>query len=229
MNSRRKFLYSSLAISSIPFINNIYGNTINKSKLELALQIYSFAPLIFKNQLDILDYPKLIKEKYNINGAEYWSIAFMGKEKNKNFLKDLNNRTEDQGVKNLIILVDNIDLATMENGPSLASTIKAERDEAVNYHKQWIDTASEIGCHSIRVNLRSEEPDSKKILDNSSESISKLIEYSKNQEIGIVVENHGGITGDADWLVGLMENINDCHVGTLPDFGSYNFCIKEEI
>ena len=226
MNSRRKFLYSSLAISSIPFINNIYGNPINKSKLELALQIYSFAPLIFKNQLDILDYPKLIKEKYNINGAEYWSIAFMGKEKNKNFLKDLNNRTEDQGVKNLIILVDNIDLATMENGPSLASTIKAERDEAVNYHKQWIDTASEIGCHSIRVNLRSEEPDSKKILDNSSESISKLIEYSKSQEIGIVVENHGGITGDADWLVGLMENINDSYVGTLPDFGSYNFCIK---
>ena len=226
MNSRRKFLYSSLAISSMPFINNIYGNPINKSKLELALQIYSFAPLIFKNQLDILDYPKLIKEKYNINGAEYWSIAFMGKEKNKNFLKDLNNRTEDQGVKNLIILVDNIDLATMENGPSLASTIKAERDEAVNYHKQWIDTASEIGCHSIRVNLRSEEPDSKKILDNSSESISKLIEYSKSQEIGIVVENHGGITGDADWLVGLMENINDSYVGTLPDFGSYNFCIK---
>lgn len=226
MNSRRKFLYSSLAISSIPFINNIYGNPINKSKLELALQIYSFAPLIFKNQLDILDYPKLIKEKYNINGAEYWSIAFMGKEKNKNFLKDLNNRTEDQGVKNLIILVDNIDLATMENGPSLASTIKAERDEAINYHKQWIDTASEIGCHSIRVNLRSEEPDSNKILDNSSESISKLIEYSKSQEIGIVVENHGGITGDADWLVGLMENINDSYVGTLPDFGSYNFCIK---
>ena len=23
-----------------------------------------------------------------------------------------------------------------------------------------------------------------------------------------------------------MENINDSHVGTLPDFGSYNFCIK---
>ena len=227
MNSRRKFLYSSLAISSMPFINSdIYGNIFKKNKLELALQIYSFAPLIFKNQLDILDYPKLIKDKYNISGAEYWSIAFMGKEKDKNFLKDLNNRTENEGVKNLIILVDNIDLATMKNGPSLASSIKVERDDAVNYHKKWIDTASEIGCHSIRVNLRSEEPDVKKILDNSSDSISKLIEYSKSQEIGIVVENHGGITGDADWLVGLMENINDKYVGTLPDFGSYNFCIK---
>jgi len=227
MNSRRKFLYSSIAISSMPFINSdIYGKIFKKNKLELALQIYSFAPLIFKNQLDILDYPKLIKDKYNINGAEYWSIAFMGKEKDKNFLRDLNNRAENQGVKNLIILVDNIDLATMENGPSLASSMKVERDEAINYHKKWIDTASEIGCHSIRVNLRSKEPDAEKILDNSSDSISKLIEYSKSQEIGIVVENHGGVTGDADWLVGLMENISDRHVGTLPDFGSYNFCIK---
>ncbi len=227
INSRRKFLFNSLAITSIPFLQSeLFGKILERKKLELALQIYSFAPLIFQNQLDILDYPELIRKKYNIDAAEYWSIAFMGKEKDKNFLKDLNNRTKNQNVKNLIILVDNIDLATMENGPSLASTRKIERDEAINYHKNWIDTASEIGCHSIRVNLRSEEPDSKKILENSSESISKLIEHSKSQGISIVVENHGGITGDADWLVELMKNVNSKHIGTLPDFGSYNFCVK---
>ena len=105
-----------------------------------------------------------------------------------------------------------------------ASTIKIERDEAIDFHKNWIDTASNIGCHSIWVNLRSEEHDTKKILDNSSESILKLIEYSKSQGISIVVENHGGITGDADWLVELMRNINSKYIGTLPDFGSYIFC-----
>ena len=227
INSRRKFLFNSLAITSMPFIHSdIYGNVFKKNKLELAIQIYSFAPLIFQNQLDILDYPELIRNKYNIRAAEYWSIAFMGKEKDKNFIRDLNNRTADQDVKNLIILVDNIDLKTMANGPSLASTIKIERDEAINFHKNWIDTASKIGCHSIRVNLRSDEPDSKVILDNSSESISKLIDHSKSQGISIVIENHGGITGDADWLIELMKNINSKYIGTLPDFGSYNFCIK---
>lgn len=227
INSRRKFLFNSLALTSMPFLNSdVYGNIFKKNKLELALQIYSFAPLIFQNQLNILDYPELIRNKYNISAAEYWSIAFMGKEKDKNFIKDLNNRTADQDVKNLIILVDNIDLKTMANGPSLASNIKIERDEAIDFHKNWIDTASNIGCHSIRVNLRSEEPDTKKILDNSSESILKLIEYSKSQGISIVVENHGGITGDADWLVELMKNINSKYIGTLPDFGSNNFCVK---
>lgn len=227
IHSRRKFLFNSLAFTSIPFLHSdIYGNVFKKNKLELALQIYSFAPLIFQNQLNILDYPELIRNKYNISGAEYWSIAFMGKENDKNFIRDLNNRTEDQDIKNLIILVDNIDLKTMANGPSLASTIKAERDEAINFHRNWIDTASEIGCHSIRVNLRSDEPDSKVILDNSSESILKLIDHSKSQGISIVIENHGGITGDADWLIELMKNVNSKYIGTLPDFGSYNFCIK---
>ena len=225
--SRRKFLFSSLAISSLPtFQSEILGAIFQKKKVDLALQIYSFAPLLFQNKLDILKFPEMIREKYKINGAEYWSIAFMGKENDTNFIKDLKKRSLDQNVENLIILVDNIDINTMENGPSLASSEKNERDKSIDFHKKWIDIASEIGCHSIRVNLRSDESNTDKILDNSSKSISKLIDISNRQGVSIVVENHGGITGDADWLVSLMTNINNDYVGTLPDFGSYNFCVK---
>ena len=225
--SRRKFLFSSLAISSLPtFQSEILASIFKKNKIDLALQIYSFAPLLFQNKLDILKFPEMIREKYKINGAEYWSIAFMGKENDTNFIKDLKKRSLDQNVENLIIPVDNIDINTMENGPSLASSKKNEREKSIDFHKKWIDVASEIGCHSIRVNLRSDESNSDKILDNSSESISKLINHSSSQGVSIVVENHGGITGDADWLVSLMTKINNNYVGTLPDFGSYNFCVK---
>jgi len=226
-NSRRKFLFSSLAITSLPiFHSEVFGKIFEKNKIDLALQIYSFAPLLFQNKLDILKFPEMIREKYKINGAEYWSIAFMGKEKDRNFIKDLKKRSIDQNIENLIILVDNVDINTMENGPSLASSEKNERDKSIDFHKKWIDVASDIGCHSIRVNLRSDEPNPDKILVNSSESISKLIDHSRSQGVSIVVENHGGITGDADWLVSLMTNINNDYAGTLPDFGSYNFCVK---
>ena len=218
MNSRRKFLLSSLALTSFPiFENEVFGRVFKKNEIKLALQIYSFAPLILQNKLDILNFPEMIRKTYKINGAEYWSIAFMGKEKDKNLIKNLKKRSIDQNIENLIILVDNVDINTMENGPSIASSIKKERDKSIDFHKEWIDVASEIGCHSIRVNLRSDELDTNKILDNSSESISKLIDHSSNQGISIVVENHGGITGDADWLVSLMTNINNDYVGTLPD------------
>ncbi len=227
-NNRRKFIRNSLKLLPLTFFPfESFSHLNKKNKLKIALQVYSFAPLIIQRKFDLLEFPNLLRNTYNVSGAEYWSIGFLGKENEKNYLLDLKKRSHDLGIDNLIILVDNIDLLTMENGPSLASSNKNDRDNAINFHKKWIDVANTIGCHSIRINLRSEEENNyNKILDHSSESILKLIDYSKNDNISIVVENHGGITGDADWLVGLMKNINSKYIGTLPDFGDYNFCIK---
>ena len=52
----------------------------------------------------------------------------------------------------------------------------------------------------------------------SSESLNKLLEYSNSLEMCIVIENHGGFTSDAAWLVDLMKSINHLNLGTLPDF-----------
>ncbi|MDG2341628.1 MAG: TIM barrel protein [Cytophagales bacterium] len=225
-HSRRKFLKNMFSVYSTTLLApNLFANNIDKSKLDIGLQMYSFAPLIMQGKFDLLGFPDLVKNTYGINGAEYWSIPFMGRENDRDFLNDLKRRSDDNGVDNLIILVDDIDIKTMQSGPSLASSNKNDRDTAIDYHKKWIDVAKEIGCHSIRVNLKSDESDNKKILDNSSESISRLIEFSKQDNISIVIENHGGITADADWLVSLIKNVDNKYVGTLPDFGDYNFCV----
>ena len=227
INSRRKFLKNTFSVFSTTFLApNLFAKNIDKSNLDIGLQMYSFAPLIMQGKFDLLGFPDLVKNTYGINGAEYWSIPFMGRENDRDFLNDLKRRSDDIGVDNLIILVDDIDIKTMQSGPSLASSNKNDRDTAIDYHKKWVDVAKNIGCHSIRINLRSEEENDQKILENSSESISRLIEFSKQNNISIVIENHGGITGDADWLVSLMENVDSKHLGTLPDFGTYNFCIK---
>ena len=227
INSRRKFLKNTFSVFSTTFLApNLFAKNIDKSNLDIGLQMYSFAPLIMQGKFDLLGFPDLVKNTYGINGAEYWSIPFMGRENDKDFLNDLKRRSDDIGVDNLIILVDDIDIKTMQSGPSLASSNKNDRDTAIDYHKKWVDVAKNIGCHSIRINLRSEEENDQKILENSSESISRLIEFSKQDNISIVIENHGGITGDADWLVSLMKNVDSKHLGTLPDFGTYNFCIK---
>ena len=227
INSRRKFLKNTFSVFSTTLLApNLFAKKIDKSKMDIGLQMYSFAPLIMQGKFDLLGFPDLVKNTYGINGAEYWSIPFMGRENDRDFLNDIKRRSDDNGVDNLIILVDDIDIKTMQSGPSLASSNKNDRDTAIDYHKKWVDVAKNIGCHSIRINLRSEEENNQKILENSSESISRLIEFSKQDNISIVIENHGGITGDADWLVSLMENVDSKYLGTLPDFGTYNFCIK---
>ena len=41
--------------------------------------------------------------------------------------------------------------------------------------------------------------------------------------LNIIVENHGGYSSDAKWLVDVIKNTERNNVGSLPDFG--NFCI----
>ena len=226
--NRRKFIKNSIAVFSAGALTqNIFANEIFKKKLKIAIQLYSFGPNIMQGKFDLLDFPQFIKDNFGVKGAEYWSIPFMGKENYDSYLKSLKEKSIDANTDNLLILVDDVNIQTMKSGPSLASSIKSERDLAIDFHKKWIDVAKKIGCHSIRVNLKSEESDNNKILNNSSKSILKLIDYSKHDKINIVIENHGGITADADWLISLIKNVDSKYIGTLPDFGDYNFCINK--
>ena len=236
-NHRRKFIKNSLKYSfglslastiPSPFIFSSCIEKIKSSNLKISLQAYSFAPLLMAGKFNIIDFPEIVKNTYRLNGAEYWSIAFMNQEKNKNFLDDLNQKSKDLGVSNTIILVDDINIQTMEQGPSLASLKKEERNEAIEYHKHWIEVASKINCHSIRVNLKSDVGSEEEILKTSAESISKLAEFGSKYGVSTIVENHGGLTGNAKWLVKLIKEINSDFVGTLPDFGNNGFCMKRE-
>jgi len=61
----------------------------------------------------------------------------------------------------------------------------------------------------------------------SVESLLTLLEYSEKIDMSIVIENHGGYTADAFWLIKLIKSINHKRLGVLPDFGSNNFCVEK--
>ena len=134
INSRRKFLKNTFSVFSTTLLApNLFAKKIDKSKMNIGLQMYSFAPLIMQGKFDLLGFPDLVKNTYGINGAEYWSIPFMGRENDRDFLNDLKRRSDDNGVDNLIILVDDIDINTMQSGPSLASSNK---NDLCKFNKQ---------------------------------------------------------------------------------------------
>ncbi|HUP10704.1 MAG TPA: hypothetical protein VM187_00785, partial [Niastella sp.] len=45
-----------------------------------------------------------------------------------------------------------------------------------------------------------------------------LLDYSRPAEISILIENHGGVSDDPDWMVQLMQKVNDPLFGTYPDW-----------
>jgi hypothetical protein len=52
----------------------------------------------------------------------------------------------------------------------------------------------------------------------AAESYQPLIEYAKPAGIKILIENHGGLSNDPDWMINLMRAVNDPFFGTYPDW-----------
>ena len=135
----------------------------------------------------------------------------------KNFILKNNQLASDNGMDNVLIMID-------EEG-DLAGEDEEQRLKSIDNHKLWIDTAAEMNCTSVRLNLYgSKDIETWKAL--SIESLTKLGEHAKGTGLNVIVENHGRITSNIPELMNAINGVNMDNVGTLPDFG--NFCMADE-
>src|SRR5690606_23360859 len=87
-------------------------------------------------------------------------------------------------------------------------------------HYKWVEASKLLGGHSIRVNARSQgtpEEQTKLVADG----LARLSKFAKDFDINVIVENHGGLSSNGEWLAGVMKTVNMDNCGTLPDFGNF--------
>ena len=210
---RRNFIKKS--ILAAPLLSSGFSYGSHGEPLNIGLAQWSFHRTIRSGKLKNLDFAKAAKDQFDINVVEFVNQFFFDKAKNKTYLSELRQRSDDIGVKNLLIMID-------DEG-SLGDTGKRRRYKAVENHKKWVEAAQFIGCNHIRVNAagNGKEEDVSKY---ASESLNALGEFSKSYDIDIIVENHGGYSSNAKWLSEVIENAKLNNIGSLPDFG--NFCVR---
>ena len=188
---------------------------INKDMFfKLAISQFSFASQFWTKQLDPLEFAAKSKE-LGISGLDYCSMFFADKAKDQQFLGELKKRAADNGSYNLRIMIDGEGV--------LGDLNDTTRLKAVENHYKWMDAAAIIGCPMIRVNVEGEGAPAD-VAKAAVDSLGKLIEYGRKQNVDVIVENHVGISCNAGWLAGVMKQVNSKHCGTLADFG--NFCIN---
>ena len=166
--------------------------------------------------LDNLDFAAKAKSM-GFEGVEYVNQFFKDKAEDTAYLKEMNQRAADNGVQNLLIMIDR------EGG--LAQPDQKEQKKAIENHFKWVKAAKELGCHSIRVNAFGEGSE-KEVKNAAVLGLGALASYAKTMDINVIVENHGGYSSNGKWLAEVMKKINMPNCGTLPDFG--NFCIKRD-
>lgn len=175
---------------------------------------------VLVGDLDPLDFASYTREQFDIGAVEYVNQFFLGKARDEVYLAALKQRAEDAGVKSLLIMCD--------SEGDLGAPDTAARNEAVENHYKWVDAAAFLGCHSIRVNARSDEALShEEQADLVVDGLGRLGDYGAAQGIGVIVENHGGTSSNAAWLAGVMTQIGSDNVGTLPDFGNFQISPTE--
>lgn len=179
---------------------------------KISLAEWSLHKNLWKGTIDHLDFSRIARENFGIQGVEYVNQFFMNKAEDIGYLSEMKVRAEDNEVKNLIIMID------MEG--SLGILDDKKRLHAVENHYKWIEAAHFLGCHSIRVNAAGKGP-GQSIADAVTDSLGRLCEYAANLNINILVENHGGYSSDVDWLTGVMEQVAHPNCGVLPDLGNF--------
>ena len=146
-----------------------------------------------------LDFPKIARETFDINGIEFVNTLF--EVPTVNYLNQLKQNASDHGVEMVLIMVD-------AEGDGAEPTSALRKQFVIN-HRKWIDIAHYLGCQAIRTNCRApKDADPKEAMKWAIESYQMLLEYAKEAEIKVTIENHGGVSNDPDWMVDLIKAVN---------------------
>lgn len=193
--------------------------TAPKPLFQISLAQWSLHKALFAKQLDNLDFAKTAKQDYGINAVEYVNQFFKDKAKDKTYLGEMLKRTKDLGVENRLIMCD--------GEGNLGDPDAAKRQQAVENHYKWVEAAKFLGCKIIRVNAasRGTYEEQQKL---AADGLHKLAEFGAQHKIAVIVENHGGLSSNGQWLAGVMKLVNHKNCGTLPDFGNFRVSANEE-
>jgi L-ribulose-5-phosphate 3-epimerase len=190
-----------------------------RAKCDISLAQWSFHKALFAKQLDNLDFAVKARKDYDIGGVEYVNQFFKDKAKDTAYLGEMKKRAVDNGVKSLLIMCD--------GEGALGDADGAKRKTAVENHYRWVEAAKFLGCHSIRVNAESRGSwDEQR--DRAADGLRKLTEFAAPHDINVIVENHGGLSSNGQWLAATIRQVAHPRCGTLPDFGNFRISASEE-
>jgi len=213
--SRRGFLLRSAAFSSMAITARPSDLFAAEASVPFKISLAQWSlhrSIRDQKKIDHLDFAKVAREEFEIEAVEYVNQFFKDKAKDESYLAEMKKRAADHGVKSLLIMID--------GEGTIGAPDEAARAQTVENHKKWVDAAKFLGCHSIRVNAGSSGSfeEQQKL---AADGLRRLSEYAAKADLNVLVENHGGLNSNGQWLAGVMKLVAMDNCGTLPDFGNF--------
>ncbi len=218
-SSRRTFLKQGAVLTAgVSLVGpGCFSSAAAKDPLyPISLAQWSLHRTLRGGEMDNLDFAPAARREFGIDAVEYVNQFFMDKAGDRAYLREMKTRAAGAGVRSLLIMCD--------GEGALGAPDEAERIQAVENHHKWVEAAAFLGGHSIRVNARSEGSyEEQQRL--AADGLHRLATFADDYDIDVIVENHGGLSSNGQWLAETIRLADHPRVGTLPDFG--NFTIRE--
>lgn len=212
-----KELFFDISLAQWSLHRAFYGEEVmEKGWQEIIYRRENNMPL-FQGHLDPIEFPTVAQKEFGITAVEYVNQFYFDKAEDQEYLRELKSRQEEAGVQAVLMMCD-------AEG-NLGDTDEESRKQAVENHHKWVEAAEYLGCHGIRVNAAG-QGSKEEVAQAAVKSLASLSGFAADYNINVVVENHGGYSSNAEWLVGVIKQVNKNNCGTLPDFG--NFQIDED-
>lgn len=183
----------------------------------ISLAQWSLHRSMEKGELKVEDFAAIAMNNYKIPAVEYVSSLYQRHGGDENYWNGMKTKADDAGVKSLLIMVD-------DEG-DLGDPNEDRRNKAVENHIKWLNAAKILKCHSIRVNAFG-SGDRNSLRSQLVDGLAKLSGHGAEVGINVLIENHGLHSSDASFICGIIEEIGNDFLGTLPDFG--NWCLNAE-
>jgi len=214
---RREFLRTTgvaaagVGLASLPLARGLAAEE-GEPLYKVSVAEYSLHRMLRAGELDPRDYAPFCKETFDVDAVEYWMGPFSDKAQDAAYMGEMHSKAVDAGVKELLIMID--------GEGALGDPEEAKRKQAVENHYKWVEAAKKMGCHSIRVNAQSsgDREEQRKL---AADGLRRLSEFAAGHNINVIVENHGGLSSDGEWLASVMKTVDLPNCGTLPDFGNF--------
>jgi hypothetical protein len=164
-------------------------------------------------QLDIMDMPELLADRYGLHNMEIQQIYLLSME--PSYYARFNERLKKAKCK-----VTNMPLELDEPGSTYSGLIgpcspdPAGRAKAIELTKQWIDIAAMIGCPSVMMN---QGRDFTANLEASIETLKTMGAYGRTKNVVVTLENRGRTTSPEQ----LADLIKASGIKANPDLGNF--------
>ncbi|MDG2383637.1 MAG: TIM barrel protein [Pirellulaceae bacterium] len=216
LTSRRAFINrtaAGLATLGTYSCGNAANGESQKQRFPLSLHQFSLKNLFDDGRLDLLSYPRFVKNRLQISNLEFAAEFCSGLLDSPRQAEAIRRQSKQVGVTNRMVLCG--------DSTALDAANAKQRAMAITEHLRWAKVAEHLGCQYLRVRA-STEGDRQQQLENAAAGVGGLCDALKSSKVSVLVENIAAWSSNPDWLVQLVKRIGEDRVGLVADFGNFD-------